>query len=406
MKVIVVGAGIGGLSAAIALRKAGIETVVFEHARELKEIGAGLSLVANATRALNELGLAGALRGLGEPVGRAEIRTWRGEVLSTISVSQLSEKVGTQSVAVHRADLQAVLLRELGEGVVRTAAECVGFEQNGAGVRAFFNGGREESSDLLIGADGLRSAVRARLLGDGGPRYAGYTAWRAVVTPKQDLFPPDVTFEYWGMGTRCLCAQLGEGRVYWAVSTNAPEGEKDLTGTTKGALLGLLRGWHGPVPALIEATEEPAILRTDIYDRDPPRKRWGEGRVTLLGDAAHPMTPDLGQGACQAIEDAVEVARCLGRHETGVAATLALYEARRIRRTAWIVRGSRRIGRIAQLQNPLACRLRDAALRAFPSRLQMKQLEAVMGTRSSKDTDLASIGVSPSGIRRARRSSG
>jgi 2-polyprenyl-6-methoxyphenol hydroxylase-like FAD-dependent oxidoreductase len=395
MKVIVVGAGIGGLSAAIALRKAGIETVVFERARELKEIGAGLSLVANATRALNELSLDGVLRGLGEPVGRAEIRTWRGEVLSTISVSQLSEKVGTQSVAVHRADLQAVLLRELGESVVRTGAECVGFEQNGAGVRAFFNGGREEHCDVLIGADGLRSAVRARLLGDGGPRYAGYTAWRAVVTPKQDLFPPDVTFEYWGTGTRCLCVQLGEGRVYWAVSTNAPEGEKDVTGATKGALLELLRGWHGPVPALIEATEEPAILRTDIYDRDPPRKRWGEGRVTLLGDAAHPMTPDLGQGACQAIEDAVELARCLRRQEMVAAAALGFYEARRIRRTAWIVRGSRRTGRVAQLQNPLACRLRDAALRALPSRLQMKQLGAVIGTRSSKDTDPASIEGKP-----------
>ncbi|MCA1717674.1 MAG: NAD(P)-binding protein, partial [Actinobacteria bacterium] len=126
IKVIVVGAGIGGLSAAIALRKAGIETVVFERARELKEIGARLSLVANATRALNELGLAGPLRGLGEPVGRAEIRTWRGEILSAIPVSQLSGKAGTQSVAVHRADLQAVLLRELGEGVVRPGAECVG----------------------------------------------------------------------------------------------------------------------------------------------------------------------------------------------------------------------------------------------------------------------------------------
>ena len=395
MKAIVVGAGIGGLSAAIALRKAGIETVVFERARELKEIGAGLSLVANATGALNELGLAGALRGLGEPVGRAEIRTWRGEILSAIPVSQLDEKVGARSVAVHRADLQAVLLRELGEDVVWPGAECVGFEQNGAGVRAFFNGGREEHCDVLIGADGLRSAVRARLLGDGGPRYAGYTAWRAVVTPRQDLFPPDITFEYWGTGTRCLCAHVGGGRVYWAVSTNAPEGEKDAKGATKGALLRLLRGWHGPVPALIETTEESAILRTDIYDRDPPRKRWGEGRVTLLGDAAHPMTPDLGQGACQAIEDAVALARCLGRQETGAAAALALYEARRIRRTAWIVRGSRRTGRIAQMQNPLACRLRNAALRSLPSRLQMKQLEAVMCTKSSKGTDPASVGGKP-----------
>jgi 2-polyprenyl-6-methoxyphenol hydroxylase-like FAD-dependent oxidoreductase len=381
--------------AAIALRNAGTETVVFERARELKVVGAGLSLTANATAALNELGLADAMQGIGAPVERAEIRTWRGGVLSTIPVSQLHEKLGSRSVAVHRADLQAVLLWELGEGVLRTGIEYVGFEQNSAGVRGYFTDGREEHCDVLIGADGLRSAVRARLLGDGRPRYAGYTAWRAVVTPGPDLFPPNVTVEYWGTGTRCLYAHVGGGRVYWAVSRNAPEGEKDVTGATKGALLELLRGWARPVPDLIEATEEPAILRTDIYDRDPPRKRWGEGRVTLLGDAAHPMTPDLGQGACQAIEDAVEVTRCLGHQETDAAAALRLYEARRIHRTAWIVRGSRRTGRIAQLQNPLACRLRNAALRALPLRLQMKQLEALMGTKKSKNTKPASVGIKP-----------
>jgi 2-polyprenyl-6-methoxyphenol hydroxylase-like FAD-dependent oxidoreductase len=344
---------------------------------------------------LHELGIAHALRGIGGTVERAEIRTWRDKVLSTIPVSQLDEKLGTRSVAVHRADLQAMLLQERGESVVQSGLEFISFEQNSTGVRAFFTGGREEHCDVLIGADGLRSAVRAGLLGDGQPRYAGYTAWRAVVMPARDLFPPNVALEYWGTGTRCLCTHVGGGRVYWAVSRNAPEGEKDVAGATKDALLRLHRGWSGPIPALIEATEEPAILRTDIYDRNPPRKRWGEGRVTLLGDAAHPMTPDLGQGACQAIEDAVELARCLGYQETGVAAALGLYEARRIRRTAWIVRGSRRTGRIAQLQNPLACRLRNAALRALPLRLQMKQLEALMGTKSSKYADPSSVGDKP-----------
>jgi 2-polyprenyl-6-methoxyphenol hydroxylase-like FAD-dependent oxidoreductase len=144
-------------------------------------------------------------------------------------------------------------------------------------------------------------------------------------------------------------------------------------------LLELCAGWLEPVEELIAATEKAAILRTDIYDRgDPVRVRWGRGRVTLLGDAAHPMTPDLGQGACQAIEDAVALVECLKQREN-IEAALELYEARRTRRTAAIVRISRRMGRIAQLQNPLACRLRDAGLRALPSRLQMKQLEAVMG---------------------------
>ena len=378
MRAIVVGGGIGGLTAAIALRRIGIEAVVFERAGELREIGAGLALAANATRALGKLGLADALQGIGVPARVAEYRSWRGEVLSRLPVSELAEKVGAESTAVHRADLQAVLLRELDEGAVRLGAECVGFEQESRGVRALFAGGWEERGDALIGADGFHSVVRARLLGDGRPRYAGYTAWRAVVTPGRELFPAGAVFEYWGRGTRYICAQVGEGRVYWAVSKNAREGEKDVPGATKDALLELLRGWHGPIQPLIEATEEVEILRTDIYDREPLGKRWGEGSVTLLGDAAHPMTPDLGQGACQAIEDAVVLAGCL-RKEGDVGDALRLYEARRGERTAHIVRQSRRIGRVAQLENPLLCRLRNAALKAIPGRMQLRQMEPVVG---------------------------
>lgn len=379
MKAIVIGAGIGGLSAAIALRRAGVEALVFERTRELKELGAGLSLTANATKALNGLGLTDALRGLGIPIRVAEIRAWRGEVLARIPTWQLDEKVGARSAAVHRADLQGALLRELGDEAVRLGAACRGFEQEGEGVRAFFDDGTEERADLLVGADGLRSTIRRGLLGDGNPRYAGYTAWRAVVAPEDELVPAGEAWEVWGRGVRFICTQIGRGRVYWAVSKNAPEGEHDVsTGAAKDALLELCAGWLEPVEELIAATEKAAILRTDIYDRDPVRKRWGKGRVTLLGDAAHPMTPDLGQGACQAIEDAVALVECLEEREN-IEAALELYEARRTRRTAALVRGSRRVGRSAQLQNPLACYLRDAALRAFPSRLQMKQLEAVMG---------------------------
>jgi 2-polyprenyl-6-methoxyphenol hydroxylase-like FAD-dependent oxidoreductase len=381
MKAIVIGAGIGGLSAAIALRRAGVETVVFERARELREIGAGISLTANATRALNELVLADVLSGIGTPIEVAAIRTWRGEVLSRIPVWQLSERVGAKTAAVHRADLQVELLRKLGEGVVRTGAACTSFEQASKGVRAFFADGTAEGGDLLVGADGLHSKIREGLSNDGAPRYAGYTTWRAVVTPENELVPTGEALEVWGRGVRFICAQVGRGRVYWAVSKNAPEEERDVSVEgVKDVLLDLCAGWLEPVEDLISATNASTILRTDVYDRDPPNKRWGEGRVTLLGDAAHPMTPDLGQGACQAIEDAVALANHLSRQTTGdVAAVLELYETRRVRRTAAIVRGSRRTGQVAQLQNPLLCLLRNAALKALPSRLQMKQLEAIVG---------------------------
>jgi 2-polyprenyl-6-methoxyphenol hydroxylase-like FAD-dependent oxidoreductase len=382
MKAIVIGSGIGGLTAAIALRGAGVEVSVFERVRELEEIGAGISLMANAKSALNGLGLAGALRGMGEPITVAEIRTWRGDVLSRVQAWRLAEKVGAGSAAVHRADLQGALVRELGEDEIRLGAECVGFEQDEEGVRAFFADGAERRADLLVGADGLRSTVRRRLLGDGPPRYAGYTAWRAVVSPEDGLVSAGQALEVWGRGVRFICARIGRGRVYWAATRNALEGEKVAPGrAAKDEVLRLCSGWLEPVEALVSATDEGDILRTDIYDRDPVRGRWGRGRVTLLGDAAHPMTPDMGQGACQAIEDAVALAE---RLETvnGVEAALESYEKVRARRTATIVRGSRRMGRVAQLRNPLACCLRDAAVRAVPARVQMRQLEEMVGHRA------------------------
>jgi 2-polyprenyl-6-methoxyphenol hydroxylase-like FAD-dependent oxidoreductase len=375
VKALVVGAGIGGLSAAIGLRRRGIEAVVFERATELKEIGAGIAIAANAMKALDWLGLADAVRKIGAPPKFYEIRSWRGEMLSRVSMSELGERVGAESVAAHRADLQAALLKALEEagGGVKLGARCVGFEQKEGSVAVFLADGREEYGDLLVGADGLRSTVRAQLLDDGPPRYAGYTAWRAVVGEEPGLVPERISIESWGKGMRFLCARIGRGMVYWAAAKNSPEGEGDrLGGGAKDALLEDFRGWHTPVEALIWATDEDAILYTDIYDREPTR-RWGEGQVTLLGDAAHPMTPDLGQGACQAIEDAVVLARCFDEEKADVASALRLYEARRIGRTVAFVRRSRRLGRLAQVENPLLCRLRDAFLKTTPNQMVLRQ---------------------------------
>ena len=376
------GAGIGGLTAAIALRRAGFEVAVFERAAELREVGAGLLLAANAQKALGKLGLADAVARLGTPASAAEIRSWRGEVLASIPAAELEKRVGAPSAAVHRADLQALLVREVGEGRLRLGAEVQGFEQDESGVRAFLSGGSEERADILLGADGLHSKTRAVLFGPEKPRYAGYTAWRAVAEPGEELLPWGRGFESWGRGARFGCAHIGKGRVYWFATQNASEGAKDGTPGTpdgpKARLLRLFGSWHQPIGELIEATDEHAILRTDIYDREPLGEHWGEGRVTLLGDAAHPMTPNLGQGACQAIVDAVVMALCL--HEVGATAeALRRYERLRSERAAMVVRRSRRVGRIGQLENPLLCRLRDRALAMAPPKLQLRQLEEVIG---------------------------
>jgi 2-polyprenyl-6-methoxyphenol hydroxylase-like FAD-dependent oxidoreductase len=369
LRAVIVGGGIGGLTTAFALRRAGLEVVVLEKAGELREIGAGISIWVNAVEALERMGLADAVQAAGREEIEAEIRTSDGATLSRLP---LGKRFG-RNVILTRSALQRVLLAALEEaGVpVRTGAECVGFKQDGFGVVAFLSDG-EERGDLLVGADGLNSVIRRRLFGDERPRYAGFTAWRGMV----DLEHHDEAFEAWGRGSVFGLAGLGRGRFYWYATRNAPEGQADSQAGRKAELLERFGGWHEPVPAVILATEEAEILRHDIYDREP-LKRWGEGRVTLLGDAAHPMIPNLGQGACQAIEDAAVLAECL-RGGTDVVRALRLYEGRRMGRTAWIARRSRLLGRVSQLENPLLCAARNAAVRAMPPRLQMRHLGAVL----------------------------
>ncbi len=389
MRAVIVGGGIGGLSAAIALRRAGVQATVFEQAAQLGEIGAGISLWPNAMKALGKLGLADAVQSVGRPLRpKGQLRSWRGEVFYEVPSAGLEERFGGPTVAVHRADLQRTLLSALDESAVRLGAGFTGFEQDRGGVVARFADGREEPCELLIGADGLRSTARARLLGDGPPLFAGYVAWRGVAYMEGDPTPGVAGSESWGRGERFGLVKLGRGRVYWYATKNAPEGEKDAgrgaRAGRKEELLARFGGWHEPVPTLIRATEESNIHLDGVYYREPSA-RWGEGRVTLLGDAAHPMTPDLGQGACQAIEDAVVLAKCV-EEEPDAEAALGLYEARRMDRTARVVRQARRLGRIGQLENPLARLLRDTALRAIPQRvqleMQLRQLKAVVDYES------------------------
>ncbi len=378
MKAIVVGGGVGGLTAAGMLRRAGIEVVVLERARELRAAGAGIALWANATRVLRRLDVYEAIRHAGAEIG-GEVRKWRGERLFSFSAEDLRRRFGGANLAVYRADLQAALLAVLPDGAVRLGAELTGFEQHGGGVTAYLANGGIETGDLLVGADGLRSAVRARVLGDGPPRYAGFTAWRGISEDGGGLMPEGIGLNLWGRGAEFGLANIGGGRAYWYATENAPEGApEDLAGRKKEVLRRLALAYE-PAREAVESTEEADILRTDLYDREPAR-RWGAGRVTLLGDAAHPMTPSLGQGACQAIEDAAVLADTLAGAAPGDPATaLRSYERRRVRRAGSIVRHSRRMGRVMQAENPLLHALRDGMARKMPSSLRLRMLDPVAG---------------------------
>jgi 2-polyprenyl-6-methoxyphenol hydroxylase-like FAD-dependent oxidoreductase len=370
MRAIVIGAGIGGLAAGIALARAGIDVDVFERADDLQEVGAGLSLWANAIHALDVLGLGETIRTFSAAYAVAGIRTMSGAIL-TSPTPDLERRLGAFCVVMHRVDLQEVLMKALGTEHVHLAARCERFQEDAAGVTAEFSDGRRARGDVLIGADGLHSIVRSQLHGRRPPRYAGYTAWRSVVPFETAQVRAS---ESWGFGTRFGLVPMRGHRVYWFATENTAEGGRKPD--EKAHLLRLFRGWHDPIQALLEATPGSAILRNDIYDR-PALRKWGTGRVTLLGDAAHPMTPNLGQGACQAVEDAVVLAQCLQRQPDPLAA-LRQYEARRIPRTNKLVTQSRRVGMVAQWRHPAAVYCRNALLRHVSPQAQARQLERII----------------------------
>lgn len=368
-RALIIGGGPGGLTAAIALRRAGFDAAVFERARDAADAGSGLTLWPNALKAFDMLGIADKIREVSLLTSGIAMRTWDGaKLFEAAAGSDASES--SSGVAVHRAELIAALRQARGGGPDRYE-ECTGFSQDAEGVTAFFADGSEARGDFLIGADGLKSVIRARLFGEGRLRYAGYTVWRGVA--RFDLVE-QVGLTSMGRGAQFGLFPMSGGRVYWFASANAPEGGRDWEVGRKRELVGRFGNWHVPIRAVIEATDESAILRNDIYDRDP-LARWGNGRVSLLGDAAHPSTPNLGQGACQAVEDAVVLGNCLREADGDIEGALRAYERRRIPRANAVTMQSRRLGRLGRWRHPVACWLRDTLIRATPERVRSQQLK-------------------------------
>lgn len=374
--VIIVGGGIGGLTTALACQQRGIRALVFERTRQFREVGSGLLLAGNAVKALQKLGLGDALCSIAAPLRYAPLRSWRGDVLLELPVQEAMQRFGATTVGVHRAELHAALVQALAPESLHTNMQAIGFEQGEEGVRVQFASGEEVRGDLLVGADGLHSVIRSQLMGAAKPRYAGYTAWRGVICYPLSEREAQTAFETWGAGKRFGIIPLTQGRICWFAVANAPEGTCEDATREKQKVLDLVSSCHEPTRAVVEATEPSAILRTPIYDRSPISS-WSQGRVTLVGDAAHPMTPNLGQGACQAIEDAVLLADSLQSAPT-ITSALQSYEARRIKRVNIIVQRSWQQGRIAHLKHPWEVRLRDTLLRMTPSRLLMKQIEWIL----------------------------
>ena len=337
MTVLIVGGGIGGLAAAVALRRAGIKARVFERAREIREVGAGVTIWSNAIMAFQSLGLGKQVRSLGSEMFRINVLSAKGKLISSIDVEAIARACGAPSLALHRADLQRILLEALDTDQVHTAKECVGVTQDRNGVTLRFADGAEAAGEIAIGADGVRSAVRSSLFGSQKLRSARYYCYRGMAATPRVTKHEVVSMLLPGIQLGVF-PEVRPDEAYWFLCRNKPfdaawaDAEYDH--------MAFLRSVSGDLPAelgaMILGTHPERILVDEVLDR-PPDKHWGQGWVSLIGDAAHPMAPTFGQGACMAIEDAVVLANSLGRAKKPDSG-LRDYENRRRRRTATITR--------------------------------------------------------------------
>ncbi|MGP4028129.1 FAD-dependent monooxygenase [Actinomadura sp. 3N407] len=347
---IVIGGGIGGLTAAAALHGRGWDVDLHERAPSLEPTGSGLAIGPNALRALDTIGAGDAVRDLAAMQGDGGVRRADGTWLSRTSAEAAAARYGDPTVVLLRSALVDVLAARLPGGALHLGSAVTSVSPAGT-VTA---GGAEHHADLVVAADGVRSGVRDTLFPGHRPvRHTGLTAWRGITgAPVPGVTPA----ETWGRGRVFGTMPLAGGRTYFYATARAAQGARAADERTE--LRRLFTGWHDPIPALLDAVSPGALLRNDIYDLPAPLTAFHRGGVALLGDAAHPMTPNLGQGACQAIEDAVVLA-----HEVTGGGGLPAYSAARLPRTTAVMRRSHRIARLTALSGAAPVAARDGLMR-------------------------------------------
>ncbi|MEU9946992.1 FAD-dependent monooxygenase [Streptomyces sp. NPDC047939] len=376
-RAIVIGAGIGGLATAVALRRVGVDVEVYERAPDLRPAGFGISVMSNAVAALRALGIDLGLEKRGQTILHTGIMTDKGRTLRSLPVETAGDRLGAPSVAMYRGDLQAALLDALGGMPIEVGAAATGYEITGDGVRVRFEDGREATGDLLIGADGINSAVRRRRTGDdSGPRYGGFLCWLSVTPFAHPKITKGFNAHYWGLGKRFGIHDVGQGRAYWWGTLNMSAEAAGGWDGDKDPIVRAYAGWADEVCEAISTTPAEDIVAVPAQDR-PFLENWGEGPVTLLGDAAHPMLPSLGQGGSTAIEDAVVLAQCLAAG-TDTVASLRRYENLRRERTREMVEVSRKFGGFEQLENPTLRVVRDLYLRHAPQSVLFKPFQRAL----------------------------
>lgn len=362
MRIGIIGAGISGLALGAALHRAGMDVQVYEEHAQVRSGGAGITLAPNGLAALDALDIGADFRALQlqQAPLQGGIRNPQGDWLTRIS-----PEITRASLALDRATLHTLLLAGIPSSRVRTSAGAVGVDKQSDSVA--FADGTEERFDVVVGADGIRSAVRASCFDDPGMAYAGYNAWRAIA----EGVSLDAGFETWGARARFGAVPLHDGHTYWFAVTSGPEAQPGTQ--TLHELHATFKQWHDPIPELLRASPEASIQYLPIHELAKPLPSYHNGKVVLIGDAAHAMTPNLGQGACQGLEDAAVLAQLLRTGKTDFSA----YDAHRRRRSQQIARQSRLIGRALHFGGDRMATARNWFLKHVPDSVANRQVQAV-----------------------------
>lgn len=373
-KFLIAGAGIAGLTLAKALQDLGFDYEIFEASEEVRGIGAGFGLASNAMKAFEILGLASEVAPLGHMLEDFEIQDWQEKTILKADTNRLRKNYNNENFAIHRADLHRYLISKIDSNRIYTSKRIKFFEQSFQKVILHFEDGTTAEGDYLIAADGINSVIRQQLLKDSAPRYAGYACWRAIVEDKSYFSKKSI--ETWGPNGRFGLTPLINNQIYWYACVNAPL-KSDIYNYTLEDIKKQFKDYSGQIRNTLQKTKQEDIITTPIMDIKPI-SNYSFNRVLLMGDAAHATTPNMGQGACMAVEDVCVLYDELIKNETDILRAFEGYNRRRLKRTHYIIDTSRLAGKVAQWDNKFLMNIRNFVFRKLPQNITQSPLEDLL----------------------------
>jgi len=371
MNIDIIGAGIGGLTTAIALEQKGIKTRIFEQAEHIKEVGAGIILANNAMQVYEKLGLRKVIEENGNPISSMNITKSNLKPLSKIDLSYFEQKHNTKNIAIHRGKLQQILIDKLKSNKINLDHKLTSIVKNENGYDLNFENGNKIQSSTVLGADGLNSIVRQNIFPNNSIRNANQICWRGVTEYELPVKYRNELNEAWGKSERFGFVQIAENKVYWYALKSFKKNKSEFS---INDLHQYFSSYNSIIKDIINSTKKEQVNTAEISDLKPTNT-WFKGNVCLIGDSAHATTPNMGQGACQAIEDAYVFSECLNKYS--ITKTLSEYQKLRLPKAHQVVKTSWIVGKMAHLSNPILIGLRNQMLRLTPSSVNRKQNEQI-----------------------------